>query len=46
MGKIEINKKLLPMKAHYFLFNAGINDVITMLQGNTKLIMYYVYVNT
>lgn len=23
MEKLSINRKLLPMKAHYFLFNAG-----------------------
>ncbi|XP_058461144.1 major facilitator superfamily domain-containing protein 6-A [Malaya genurostris] len=31
MGKIEINRKLLPMKAHYFLFNAGTAPVVPFM---------------
>lgn len=31
MGKIEINEKLLPMKAHYFLFNAGTAPVVPFM---------------
>lgn len=31
MGNIEINKKLLPMKAHYFLFNAGTAPVVPFM---------------
>uniref|UniRef100_A0A182U604 Major facilitator superfamily associated domain-containing protein n=1 Tax=Anopheles melas TaxID=34690 RepID=A0A182U604_9DIPT len=28
---VEINKKLLPMKAHYFLFNAGTAPVVPFM---------------
>lgn len=28
MGNIEVDKKMLPMKAHYFLFNAGTSPVV------------------
>ncbi|EAT36448.1 AAEL011465-PA [Aedes aegypti] len=31
MGNIEVNKKLLPMKAHYFLFNAGTAPVVPFM---------------
>lgn len=31
MGNIEINQKLLPMKAHYFLFNAGTAPVVPFM---------------
>lgn len=31
MGNIEIDKKLLPMKAHYFLFNAGTAPVVPFM---------------
>ncbi|XP_053683703.1 major facilitator superfamily domain-containing protein 6 [Sabethes cyaneus] len=31
MGNIEINPKLLPMKAHYFLFNAGTAPVVPFM---------------
>ncbi|XP_053672708.1 major facilitator superfamily domain-containing protein 6 [Anopheles nili] len=31
MVKLEVNKKLLPMKAHYFLFNAGTAPVVPFM---------------
>uniref|UniRef100_A0A182MVN7 Major facilitator superfamily associated domain-containing protein n=1 Tax=Anopheles culicifacies TaxID=139723 RepID=A0A182MVN7_9DIPT len=31
MVQLEINKKLLPMKAHYFLFNAGTAPVVPFM---------------
>ncbi|XP_055536477.1 major facilitator superfamily domain-containing protein 6 isoform X1 [Wyeomyia smithii] len=31
MGNMEINSKLLPMKAHYFLFNAGTAPVVPFM---------------
>uniref|UniRef100_A0A182YLB2 Major facilitator superfamily associated domain-containing protein n=1 Tax=Anopheles stephensi TaxID=30069 RepID=A0A182YLB2_ANOST len=31
MVQVEINKKLLPMKAHYFLFNAGTAPVVPFM---------------
>ncbi|XP_065076312.1 major facilitator superfamily domain-containing protein 6 [Ochlerotatus camptorhynchus] len=31
MGSIEIDQKLLPMKAHYFLFNAGTAPVVPFM---------------
>uniref|UniRef100_A0A8D8D255 Major facilitator superfamily domain-containing protein 6 n=2 Tax=Culex pipiens TaxID=7175 RepID=A0A8D8D255_CULPI len=31
MGKVEVDKKLLPMKAHYFLFNAGTAPVVPFM---------------
>ena len=36
--KLEINKKMLPMKAHYFLFNAG---KFKMFQLSNRRFLHY-----